>query len=205
MRQLGVVGTIFIGFIAGVFFVISCGGGGSNVMAEITDITGIITGLSSIDSSIQGIDGTTDMSGVEAAINGIGTTDVGGIVSELQNIDFTLQEIKLALEPSGASASQSITIFSDVTLGVGTSILSAPIPIEGYSNIEAIYVSDVPAASNWMRYFTTIGGIESAMMGFPAHASGEIVQASIMGESIRFGIKNFGGVQNISLSIRLTN
>ena len=94
MKKLGALGMVFVGFVAGIFFVYSCGGGGGgNAIAEITDITGIITGLSGINSSIQGIDNSTDVSGIVTAINGISPTDVSGIVSELQNIDTALSNL----------------------------------------------------------------------------------------------------------------
>ncbi len=59
MKRFGMVGLVCIGFIAGIFFVYSCGGGGggSSVLAEITDIQPIIDELRSIRAAIDGSGG----------------------------------------------------------------------------------------------------------------------------------------------------
>jgi len=58
MKRFGMIGLVFVGFVAGMFYVYACGGGGSSAFAEITDVSGIEARLDEINTSIQAIGGT---------------------------------------------------------------------------------------------------------------------------------------------------
>jgi len=56
MKRFGTIGLVFVGFVAGLFYVYSCGGGGggSSALAE-TDVTGIETRLDTISNQITSL------------------------------------------------------------------------------------------------------------------------------------------------------
>lgn len=67
MKRFGMIGLVCVGFIAGIFFVYSCGGsGGSSVLAEITDVSSLVSELQNIDASLTTIAGNESQKDVRS-------------------------------------------------------------------------------------------------------------------------------------------
>jgi|GEM_PF-6251239 len=197
MKRFGMIGLLFVGFVAGMFYVYSCGGGGgSSAMAEITDVSGLETRLDAINASIQGIEinNSTDMSGLTSALGSLATA-ISGIETKLDNINTSIQGM------GGESAIKS-QILSITGVGNGAYYdFPGFIDTTGYNRF---YISCSNSIDDPLSVENSINQYVEGMLINEISWNNSATSYPIYGNGLTLSVHNtFGGTADISCMIRL--
>lgn len=127
-------------FVAGIIFVYSCGngsggGGGSNVLAEITDVTGIESGLTMIGNTLNSIKTSVDSglssikTSVDSGLNSI-KTSINSVDGGLDSIKTSIDSVDSNLAALNTSNEPEREVFSILahapTSGLAVEVLTVP-------------------------------------------------------------------------------